>query len=180
MLSFKPTFSFSSFTFIKSLLSSSSLSAIRVVSSAYLRLLIQYFILINIVTPILSWLLGKNGPSWNVPNLFFVHILWYYSQITLLNIKGKVKFLLASFDLIVLLYTTVKILFSKIQNIAYKFWMNMCQNGQANNKEHQKRFRKRGYTIQMLANYTWEFPGRFLSHLGSPPCPWGPSGFFKK
>ena len=40
MLSFKPTFSLSSFTFIKRLLSSSSLSAIRVVSFAYLRLLI--------------------------------------------------------------------------------------------------------------------------------------------
>jgi len=40
MLSFKPTFSLSYFTFIKSLFSSSSLSAIRVVSSAYLRLLI--------------------------------------------------------------------------------------------------------------------------------------------
>ena len=40
MLSFKPTFSLSSYTFIKRLLSSSSLSAIRVVSSAYLRLLI--------------------------------------------------------------------------------------------------------------------------------------------
>ena len=39
MLSFKPTFSLSSFTFIKGLLSSSSLSAIRMVSSAYLRLL---------------------------------------------------------------------------------------------------------------------------------------------
>ena len=38
MLSFKPTFSLSSFTFIKRLFS--SLSAIRVVSSAYLRLLI--------------------------------------------------------------------------------------------------------------------------------------------
>ena len=37
MLSFKPTFSLSSFTFIKRLFSSSSLSAIRVVSSAYLR-----------------------------------------------------------------------------------------------------------------------------------------------
>ena len=42
MLSFKPTFSLSSFTFIKRLFSSSSLSAIRVVSSAYLRLLIFY------------------------------------------------------------------------------------------------------------------------------------------
>ena len=40
MLTFKPAFSLSSFTFIKRLFSSSSLSAIRVVSSAYLRLLI--------------------------------------------------------------------------------------------------------------------------------------------
>ena len=40
MLSFKPTFSLSSFTFIKRLFSSSSHSAIRVVSSAYLRLLV--------------------------------------------------------------------------------------------------------------------------------------------
>src|SRR5574340_1192746 len=40
MLSFKPTFSLSTFTFIKRFLRSSSLSAIRVVSSAYLRLLI--------------------------------------------------------------------------------------------------------------------------------------------
>ena len=40
MLSFKPAFLLSSFTFIKRLFSSSSLSAIRVVPSAYLRLLI--------------------------------------------------------------------------------------------------------------------------------------------
>ena len=40
MLNFKPAFSLSSFTFIKRLFSSSSLSAIRVVSSAHLRLLI--------------------------------------------------------------------------------------------------------------------------------------------
>ena len=40
MLSFKPDFSLSSFTFIKRLFNSSSLSAFRVVSSAYLRLLI--------------------------------------------------------------------------------------------------------------------------------------------
>ena len=39
-LNVEPTFSLSSFTFIKRLFSSSSLSAIRVVSSAYLRLLI--------------------------------------------------------------------------------------------------------------------------------------------
>ena len=39
MLNFKPTFSLSYFAFIKRLFSSSSLSATRVVSSAYLRLL---------------------------------------------------------------------------------------------------------------------------------------------
>ena len=39
MLSFKPTFSLSSFTFIKRLFSSSFISVIRVVSSAYLGLL---------------------------------------------------------------------------------------------------------------------------------------------
>ena len=39
MLSFKPTFSFSAFTFTKRLFSSSLLYAIRVVSSAYLRFL---------------------------------------------------------------------------------------------------------------------------------------------
>ena len=40
VLSFKPAFSLSSFTFIKRLFSSSLIFAIRVVSSAYLRLLI--------------------------------------------------------------------------------------------------------------------------------------------
>ena len=40
MLSFKSTFSLSSFTFTKGLFSSSSFSAIRVVSSAYLMLLV--------------------------------------------------------------------------------------------------------------------------------------------
>ena len=40
MMSFKPTFSLSSFTFMKSLFNSSSLSAVKLVSSAYLRLLI--------------------------------------------------------------------------------------------------------------------------------------------
>ena len=45
MLSFKAAFSLSSFTFIKRFFSSSSLSAIRVVSSAYLRSLIFLAIL---------------------------------------------------------------------------------------------------------------------------------------
>ena len=52
MLSFKPTFSLSSFTFIKRLFSSSSLSAITVVSSAYLRLLIYLW---PILIPACAW-----------------------------------------------------------------------------------------------------------------------------
>ena len=47
MLSFNPAFSLFSFTLIKRLFSSSSLSAIRVVSSAYLRLLI--FLLVTLI-----------------------------------------------------------------------------------------------------------------------------------
>ena len=49
MLSFKPVFSLFSFTFFKRLFSSSLLSAIRMVSSAYLRLLI---FLLEILTPV--------------------------------------------------------------------------------------------------------------------------------
>ena len=46
MLNFKPAFSLSSFSFIKRLFSSSSISAIKVVSSGYLRLLFLLEILI--------------------------------------------------------------------------------------------------------------------------------------
>ena len=49
---FKPTFSLSSFTFIKRLFSSSSLSAIRVESSAYLRLLV---FLLAVLIPACAW-----------------------------------------------------------------------------------------------------------------------------
>ena len=52
MLSFKPSFSHSSFTFIKELFSSSLLSTIRMVSSTYLRLLI--FLLALLISPCAS------------------------------------------------------------------------------------------------------------------------------
>ena len=62
-VSFKPTFSLSSFTFIKRLFSSSSLSAIRVVSSVYLRLLI--FLLGLLHWQAGSWSLAPLGkPKW--------------------------------------------------------------------------------------------------------------------
>ena len=51
MMSFKPAFSLSSFTFIKGLFSSSLLSAIRVVSSAYLLLLSHFSRVRLCVTP---------------------------------------------------------------------------------------------------------------------------------
>ena len=53
MLSFKPMFSLSSFTFIKRLFTSSSLYAIRMVSSAYQRLLI--FFLAILIPACASW-----------------------------------------------------------------------------------------------------------------------------
>ena len=79
MSNFKPTFSLSSFTFIKRLFSSSLLYAIRVVSSAYLRLLI---FLLEILIPAcasssLSFLImyslcklnkqGDNFQPWRTP-----------------------------------------------------------------------------------------------------------------
>ena len=51
MLRFKPTFSLSSFTFIKRLFSSSSLSARRVVSSEYLRLFISILAILILACP---------------------------------------------------------------------------------------------------------------------------------
>ena len=51
MLTFKPAFTLSSFTFIQWLFGSSLLSAIRVVSSAYLRLLIWEIFLLAILIP---------------------------------------------------------------------------------------------------------------------------------
>ena len=98
MFSFKPTFSLSSFTFIKRLFSSSSLSAIRVVSSAYLRLLI--FLLAILIPSCASsspafhmiysaYKLNKQGnniqpwctplPNWNpsvVPCLVLTVVYW--------------------------------------------------------------------------------------------------------
>ena len=57
-LSFKPGFSLSSFTFIKRLFSSSSLSAIRVVPSANIRLLI-------FLMPILILASSRLHPAWD-------------------------------------------------------------------------------------------------------------------
>ena len=77
MLSFKPTFSLSSFTFIKRLFSSSSLSAIRVVSSAYLRLLI--FLLEILISAYASsspaFLITYSAYKWNKAG-------WQYTALT--------------------------------------------------------------------------------------------------
>ena len=71
MLSFKPTFSLSFFTFIKGLFSSCLLSAVRVVSSAYLRLLI---FLLAILIPTCA----SSCFTWFHPNFYFhlKHLLW--------------------------------------------------------------------------------------------------------
>ena len=69
--SFKPAFSLSSFTFIKRLLISSSLSAIKVVSSAYLKLLI--FLLAILAGWITSWNQYRwGGNRWGVWKGLFI------------------------------------------------------------------------------------------------------------
>ena len=83
MLSLKPTFSLSSFTFIKRLFSS-SLSAIRVVSSAYLRELPKFFTAaaadllhvpreVKMVGQWTDWFWENLGET-HIPNLFLLPI----------------------------------------------------------------------------------------------------------
>ena len=70
MLSLKPTFSLSSFTFIKRLFSSSSLSAIKVVSSAYLKLLIFLPPILMFLMMYSTYKLNKQGDDtqpWRTP-----------------------------------------------------------------------------------------------------------------
>ena len=76
MLSFKPTFSLSSSTFIKRLFSSSSLSVIRVVLTAYLRLLI--------------FLLAILIPACDSSRLVFHMMCYAQNQITF-QISSKLK-----------------------------------------------------------------------------------------
>jgi len=63
MLTFKPAFSLSSFTLIKRLFSSTSLSAINVVPSAYLRMLIFFLAILFTAWDSSSWRL----PWWILP-----------------------------------------------------------------------------------------------------------------
>ena len=93
MLSFKPTFLLSSFTFFKRLFSS-SLSAIRVVSSEYLRLLI---FLLAILIPacasssplfLMMYLAYKRQVRWSdIPIYFRIFHRWRQVNIPIFNVK---------------------------------------------------------------------------------------------
>ena len=95
MLSFKPTFSLSSFTFIKRLFGLSLLSAIRVVSSAYLRLLIFLLEILVFICASSSpaflmmkfaYKLNKQGDSiqpWHTPFL-----IWNQSVVPVLTVAS--------------------------------------------------------------------------------------------
>ena len=96
MLSFKPTFSLSSFTFIKRFFSSSLLSAISVVPSAYLRLLI--FLLEILISACASsspafhvmysaYKLNKQGDNiqpWHIP-----FSTWLLVHLNVLSVSSK-------------------------------------------------------------------------------------------
>ena len=73
MMSFKPTFSLSSFTFIKMLFSSSLLSDIRVVSSAYLSLLV---FLLAILIPAYA----SSSPAFHM--MYSAYAWWQYTALT--------------------------------------------------------------------------------------------------
>ena len=83
MLSFKPTFSLSSFTFIKRPFSSSSLSAIRVVSSVYMRFLI---FLPAILIP--AWALSS--PAFSMMHVSWTSKVTTYSLDVLLSQFGTI------------------------------------------------------------------------------------------
>ena len=78
ILNFKPAFSLSTFIFTKRLFSSSSLSAIRVVSSAYLRLLIFPSAIL-------------------IPAVF--HLAWHFSWCTL-HISSIIRITIYSLDVL--------------------------------------------------------------------------------
>ena len=73
MLSFKPAFSLSSFTFIKRLFSSSSLSAIRLLSSAYLRLFIflPAILILSFASSSLAFLMMYSACKWQYTALTY-------------------------------------------------------------------------------------------------------------
>ena len=99
MLSFQPTFPLFSFTLIKTLFSSSSLSAIRMVSSAYLRLLL--FLLAILIPACTScslvfhmmcsaYKLNKQGDSiqpWRIPFPIWNQSSMYNSNYCFLTCK---------------------------------------------------------------------------------------------
>ena len=76
MLSFKPPFSLSSFTLIKTLISSSLLSAIRVVSSAYLQSLIFLPEILIPVGPLLDRNLVVRSQWWDSERRKEANIPW--------------------------------------------------------------------------------------------------------
>ena len=86
MLSFKPAFSFSSFTFINRFFNSSLLSAIKVVSSAYLRLLIFLSTILILACAssrmYSAYMLNKQGDNiqpWCTPfSIWNQHFIWHY------------------------------------------------------------------------------------------------------
>ena len=75
MLSFKPTFSLSSFIFIKRLFNSSSFCAIRVVSSAYLRLLL-------FLPAILIPACASSSPFQTMYSAYKLNKQWQYTALT--------------------------------------------------------------------------------------------------
>ena len=128
MLHLKPTFSLSTFTFIKRLFSSSSLSAIRVLSSVYLRLLI-FFPAILLLACTLSSLafctmycvykLNKHGDNMQPCSLYLLILspllFLLVMNVFLLYICESITILLFSFRFVFIFHMQVRSFLSLFQ-----------------------------------------------------------------
>ena len=116
MLSSKPTFSLSSYTVIKRLFSSSSLSAIRVVSFAYLRLLI---FLPAILIPLYPVLNRGMCSKFCLPAHGFDLPLWSLGACNVLPPKSVIDFSVSIYlaePWLSILWSTLKTLIKPIRN----------------------------------------------------------------
>ena len=93
IMNFKPAYSLSSFTFIKRLFSSSSLSAIRVVSFAYLRL---FIFLLAVLIPAFA----SSSPAFHMSilHISYINKMIIHSLDVLLSQVGTVHCFMYSFN----------------------------------------------------------------------------------
>ena len=168
MLSFKPAFSLSSFTLIKRLFSS-SLSVMRVISSAYLRLLI---FLLKILIP--AWASSKA-----ILIIFFLCLFWsLVSFKELFTISSKLFGFWSSIDNVEILF--LQCLKGMMWYLLFHSWYccrKVCVGGLA--ARHSKTY-KRSRLVEMKVCFISDAGNRGSRVADicpkADPCPWQAAG----